>query len=128
MTPQESIILILDRIPGFIPRWTQYVQEWILDDERPYGLDITEFSNYVCDVISEGKDEEIEQIVVLTEDMFTQGDAKVVRALVYQFLENITNRNDSIPIEQFTKSLKPISKKACLEIDLMWGTKTRGLE
>ena len=111
INPKDSIDIILSIFPEFIKQWTSHVNDWIIDEERPFGLDIGEFTSFACEIIINGTDKEIEKLIDLTEDMISNGNDKVKYAFKFEFLENITNRMNSIPIERFTKHLKQNSKE-----------------
>jgi hypothetical protein len=126
INPNDSIQIILKTFPEYVHHWVKHVNEWTLDD-RPFGIDIASFSAFACDIIITGNEILLEKIIDLTEDMVSNGDEKVRNAFKYEFLENITNRANEIPIERLTKHLKENSKKICLDLDLLWGTQTPGL-
>jgi hypothetical protein len=105
ITPKDSIDIIVSLFPEFTQQWTQHVNDWSLDEERPFGLDIAEFSSFACEIIIIGNDKEIEKIIDSTEEMISNGNDEVKYAFKFEFLENITNRMDTIPIERFTKRL-----------------------
>jgi hypothetical protein len=58
--------------------------------------------------------------------MISNGNDEVKYAFKFEFLENITNRMNTIPIERFTKRLKQNSKDACIYLDKM-GNKNAGI-
>lgn len=127
ITSHDSIELILLTLPEYKVHWLQHLAGWTFDDERPFGLDIADFSVFASDIIKTGDDDTLNKIIDLTEEMVTNGDQQVIDAFKYQFLENITNKMNDIPIQRFTSRLKEKSKFFCIELDMLWGTNTPGL-
>ena len=127
ITRNGSIQLILLTLPEYRVQWWQYVAEWALDEDRPFGLDVADFSTFACNIINTGDDVALNKIIDLTEEMITNGDREVKDAFKHQFLENITNRMNDISIQRFTSRLRENSKFICIELDTLWGTKMPGL-
>jgi hypothetical protein len=126
---KQCINIILEWFPNFLPMFKEHLNYWKHEKERPFGLDMAEFSSYAASLIKNGSDKEVEKLVDFTELMITEGNDEVNYAIKLEFLENITNRNDyeGFPIERFTTRLKPVSKEFCKELDKFWGTRTKGV-
>jgi hypothetical protein len=126
ISEEESISIMLEWFPEFEARYIEHIGWWE-GEERLYGLDMAAFSSYATVVITSGKDEEIDRLADFSELMILEGNEKVQWAIKLEFLENITNYGNSIPIERFTSKAKPNTKRICKELDMSWGTQTKGL-
>ena len=90
---QQWIDIILDWFPDFRPQYQEHLDEWKDDPERPFGLDMAEFTRYAVDLIQSGSDELVVKLTDFAELMITEGNESVDYAVCMMFLENITNKN-----------------------------------
>ena len=125
---RTCITVMLTLFPSFIGQYEEHKKFW-KGEERPFGMDMAEFSHFALDVIAEGTDVENEKLANFAEQMITEGNDDVSYAIKFFFLENITNRSGDwrIPLTRFTTKLKPESYEFCRELDNLWGSKTDGI-
>lgn len=124
---------ILKNFEGFGPIWDKHVEYWSDEpDKRTLCLDIAEFSHFVRDLISAKKENELKKVADLIEELIPE-DPETDEDLYYSvkkcFLENITNlpSDEGYPVEIFIAMLGPKSRKICKDLDIYWGSTTKGL-
>lgn len=124
ITAAECISMLLDRFPGFVPAWKQYLADW---EGAPAGACtyMTAFSHYVYDLIAGGPREELQAIFAVAETLMVDGDEETQTAAATCFLENLQNRE--APPEHWVHLLGPASQEHCRAWDEFTGVRTPGL-
>jgi hypothetical protein len=119
---------ILRRIPNFEERWQAHLSYW--DGEEPgLCIDVTEFSDYVADLINQDRLEALPGIFDLIEQLMVEGDDEVRTAVATCFLENLLNVSSAGKLEpaKFTHLLGPESRAYCRAWDEFTGVHTNGV-
>lgn len=128
VTNVECMPLILEKFPGFQPRWQKHLAFW---GEEEAGLcnDVSAFSHYVEELINENKSTLLGEIFNLAEYLMKEGDETVRTAIATCFLENLINfaSHGSIQASGFVEFLGPESRDYCKAWDEFCGAKTEGL-
>jgi hypothetical protein len=123
----ECMPEILESFPGFQSQWQKHLEYW--GDEEP-GLcnDLSEFSDYVSDLIVSEDDKKLNDIFRLIEKFMIEGEHSVKEAVATCFLENLVNALPSNSTESFVKFLGSESRAYCVAWDEFTGVKTEGLK
>jgi hypothetical protein len=126
ISQKECITEILENFPGFQPQWQRHIEYW--GNEEP-GLcnDLSEFSDYVSDLIADKKNKKLNDIFELIEKFMVEGEQSVKEAVSTCFLENLINTLPSDSTKIFVNLLGSESSAYCVAWDEFTGVKTEGL-
>ena len=104
------------------------VDDWFSEDgEIVLYLVFGILCRYVMERFEKGDFDSAQDLFNLIERFMVEGDVHVRNHITVGFLEtlgNITGNDASL----WGWLLGPKSKKACIELDRFWGTKTKGLD
>lgn len=131
VTKESCIQYILKEIPGFRDMWEEHMKYWEGNSPSLY-TDISEFSNYIIELIRSNTTENLTKIFNLLEYLLIHGDADVKNAVSTCCLENIINtasdKKSGVKYYMFVNLLGKKSKEFCKDYDQITGVKTPGLE
>ena len=120
--------IILQQVPGFRERWQAHREYWEGEDA---GLcnDMSEFSEYVVDLIADEQSADLPMIFELIERLMVKGDQDVQNAAATCFLENLINiaGTDRLDAKKYIHLLGPESRAYCKAWDKFTGVYTEGL-
>jgi hypothetical protein len=126
ISKKECIAEILESFPGFQSQWQEHIEYW--GGEEP-GLcnDLSEFSDYVSNLIVSEDSKKLNDIFNLIEKFMVQGEHSVKEAVATCFLENLVNTLPPNFTKGFVDFLGSESKAYCVAWDEFTGVKTEGL-
>ena len=95
-------------------RYNNYLKEWE-NEERSPGMDISEFSDYICEKLKNKEEAPFRELFQLIEKFIVDGNEVLRTAATTQFLENLINvsSNGDFPLESFANYLGEESKAYC---------------
>jgi hypothetical protein len=128
ISAEECMRLVLERFPAFEERWRAHLEYW--EGETPgVCTDLSEFGQYVSDLIAAGETSDLPEVFALIEELMTEGSTRVHEAAATCFLENLQNYVSSglIPAESFVHLLGEKSRAYCRAWDEFTGVPTPGL-
>lgn len=111
ITHEQSIGLILERVPSFRQDWDKHLAYW--DDEKPGAcIDMSAFSDYIEKVIISKQIDQLTIIFDLIEYLMRNGDDEVRTAVTTCCIENLINVSDTgkFAMKDFAPFLGPESR------------------
>jgi hypothetical protein len=106
---------LVERFPGFRPRWDAHVDFWE-GEEAGLCNDVAEFAHYIHETLEHDPDSEVlPAALTRAEELLETGTDEVKDAIATCFLENLVNRitQETAYTQTFVSLLGPRSLEYC---------------
>lgn len=128
ISKKDCIQSMLDKFPGFQERWQTHL-DWWEGEEAGLCNNMSQFSRYVTELITNKQVKTLPQIFNFVETLMIGGDSDVQNAAATCFLENLMNMTpEKIAVNSFIPFLGNESRNYCKAWDEFTGVTTEGLE
>ncbi len=122
----QSLILLKERFPNFIPYWESYTKYWEIYEG--ITAQMTPFAEYALEVIKTKDTPQIKHIFDFIELLLINGDQSVQNGVATIFLEYLLAKDpEEIKFKTFCQYLGEDSLAYCKAWDKFTGIRTEGL-
>jgi hypothetical protein len=126
ITLEQSLILLKERFPNFIPYWESYTTYWEIYEGSIAQM--TPFAQYAIEMIKTKNTPEIKRIFEFIEFLLCEGDESVQAGAATIFLEYLLSKDPTeIKFSTFCQYLGKNSLGYCRDWDEYCGVRTDGL-
>lgn len=125
---KDLIPLLVQSYPGVRDHLVETADDWLGDDGTIMPcMTLAAVSWLVAERLRKGEHDGADRLFNLIERLLTEGSAEVRDAAATCFLENLTNRSDSLDPRLYVPLMGPESRNYCRAWDDFTGVKTPGL-